>query len=106
LITLSIVLTASVMFPSITARQIFEIMTGCAVASAVTGGYLLLRARSGRPEPVDRTGRDTWRMPPLDMLPAPVMSAGRKMGLTALRTYLAIAMILVIIKIAQVALGH
>jgi len=106
LITLSIVLTASVMFPSITARQIFEIMTGCAAASAITGGYLLLRARRGHAEPAGRTGRDTWRMPPLDTLPAPVMSAGRKMGLTALRAYLAVAMILVIIKIAQVALGH
>ena len=75
-------------------------MIGCAAAS----GYLLPRARGG--EPVDRTGRDTWRMPPLTMLSAPVMSAGRKMGLTALRSYLAVAMILVIIKIAQVALGH
>ena len=51
LITLSIVLTAAVMFPSITARQIFEIMTGCAVASALTGGYLLPRARGGHAEP-------------------------------------------------------
>jgi NRAMP (natural resistance-associated macrophage protein)-like metal ion transporter len=106
LITLSIVLTASVMFPSISARQIIQIMIGCAAASAVTGGYLLLRARRRHPEPMDRTGRDTWRMPPLTMLSAPAMSAGRKMGLTALRSYLAVAMILVIIKIAQVALGH
>jgi NRAMP (natural resistance-associated macrophage protein)-like metal ion transporter len=106
LITLSIVLTASVMFPSISARQIIQIMIGCAAASAVTGGYLLLRARGRHPEPMDRTGRDTWRMPPLTMLSAPAMSAGRKMGLTALRSYLAVAMILVIIKIAQVALGH
>jgi NRAMP (natural resistance-associated macrophage protein)-like metal ion transporter len=106
LITLSIVLTSSVMFPSISARQIIQIMIGCAAVSVVTGGYLLLRARSGHAEPVDRTDRASWRMPPLTMLSAPVMSAGRKMGLTALRTYLAIAMTLVIIKIAQVALGH
>ena len=106
LITLSVVLTASVMFPSIGARQIFGIMIGCAVASGVTGGYLLLRAHGGHAGPIDRTDRATWRMPPLNMLPAPVMSAGRKMGLTALRAYLAVAMILVIIKIAQVALGH
>jgi Mn2+/Fe2+ NRAMP family transporter len=106
LITLSIVLTASVMFPSISAHQIFAIMTGCAVVSLVTGGYLLLRARGSHAEPVDRTERATWRMPALTMLSAPVMSVGRKMGLTALRTYLAVAMILVIVKIAQVALGH
>ena len=47
LITLSIVLTAAVIFPSITARQIFEIMTSCAVGSALTGGYLLPRTRGG-----------------------------------------------------------
>jgi hypothetical protein len=43
-------------------------------------------------------------MPPLAMLAAPVMSAGRKTGLMALRGYLAVATILVIIKIVQVAL--
>ena len=106
LITLSIVLTASVMFPSIGARQIFGIMIGCAAVSAVTGAYLLLHGRGSRTGPIDRADRATWRMPPLTMLSAPVMSAGRKMGLTALRAYLAIAMILVIIKITQIALGH
>ncbi len=81
-------------------------MIGCAAVSAVTGGYLLLRGRGRRTGPIDRADRATWRMPPLTMLSAPVMSAGRKMGLTALRAYLAIAMILVIIKITQIALGH
>ena len=45
-------------------------------------------------------------MPPLAMLSKPVLSTGRKLGLTALRAYLAIAMILVIVKIVQVALAH
>ncbi len=106
LITLSIVLTASVMFPSIGARQIFGIMIGCAVVSVLTGGYLLLHAHGSHAGPIDRADRATWRMPPLTMLSAPVMSAGRKMGLTALRGYLAVAMILVIIKIARIALGR
>ena len=47
-----------------------------------------------------------WRMPPPNMLSAPLLSGGRTIGLAALRAYLAIAMILVIIKIASVALGH
>jgi hypothetical protein len=55
---------------------------------------------------VDRRDRDTWRMPPLALLARPVMSRTRKLGLAALRSYLAIAMILVIVKIVQVALGH
>jgi hypothetical protein len=44
-------------------------------------------------------------MPPLNMLSAPLLSGGRRAGLTALRAYPAVAMILVIITIASVALG-
>jgi len=106
LITLSVILTASVLFPAISAHQIVGIMIACTVASVLTGGYLLLRAGAGRAEPVDRTGQDSWRMPPLTMLAAPAISAGRKMGLTALRAYLAVAMVLVIVRIIEVALGH
>ena len=51
-------------------------------------------------------GRDTWRMPPLDELTAPRLSGGRKLGLTALRCYLLVAMILVIVRVVQIALGH
>ncbi len=102
LITLSVVLTASVLFPDINGRQIVIIMAACAVASVAAGGCR--RAVGG--VPADRTGRDTWRMPPLAMLSKPVLSTGRKIGLSALRAYLAIAMILVIVKIVQVALGH
>ncbi len=106
LITLSVILTASVLFPAISAHGIVGIMIACTVASVLTGGYLLLRAGAGRAEPVDRTGQDSWRMPPLTMLAAPAISAGRKMGLTALRAYLAVAMVLVIVRIIEVALGH
>jgi hypothetical protein len=42
-------------------------------------------------------------MPPLSELGAPVVSRGRKMGLTALRVYLAIAMIMIIVKVVMIA---
>src|SRR5215469_2209118 len=48
LITLSMVLTASVMFPEITAAAIFAIMAGCA-ASAVAAGAVLLTRNHRRP---------------------------------------------------------
>jgi hypothetical protein len=44
-------------------------------------------------------------MPPLNMLSKPIMSTGRKAGLTVLRSYLAIAMILVIVRIVQMAIA-
>jgi hypothetical protein len=45
-------------------------------------------------------------MPPLAMLRRPAMSTGRKIGMSALRLYLAVAMILVIVRIVELAIGH
>ncbi len=117
LITLSVVLTASVVFPGITARQIVEIVIACAAAAVLGGAWTLLRRRGatttatalddefGGMASASAAERDTWRMPPLAELGAPVVSKARKLGLTALRSYLAIAMILVIVKVVEVALA-
>ena len=54
LITLSVVLTASVMFPAITAAPIFAIMGGCAAVAVVIGGCALAgvrRSARGRRSP-------------------------------------------------------
>ncbi len=109
LVTLSVILTASVLFPAITASQILDIVVACGAAGLVASGYAAirrLRAGSLATEPVDRAGQDSWRMPPLALLARPAMSAGRKIGMSALRLYLAVAMVLVIIKIVQLAIGH
>jgi NRAMP (natural resistance-associated macrophage protein)-like metal ion transporter len=108
LVTLSVILTASVLFPAISARQIIGIMACCGAAGSLAGGYALTRRRSGAvtAAPVDRAGQENWRMPPLALLQRPVLSGGRKIGMSALRLYLAVAMILVIVKIVQLAVGH
>jgi Mn2+/Fe2+ NRAMP family transporter len=152
LITLSVVLTASVMFPSITASAIFAIMGTCAAAAVAIGCFAVVQARrsarkaalaeaavmtevaeltelavvtelagsarlaeapaavpSGEAEGtaslavVDKL---SWRMPPLSELPTPVIGGARRIGLLGLRGYLAIAMIMVIVKIIETALGH
>ncbi|ANZ21462.1 Mn2+ or Fe2+ transporter [Streptomyces noursei ATCC 11455] len=109
LVTLSIILTAAVLFPDISSTTILDIMAVCGVAGILALGYAETRRRhkgwalSG---PIDRTGKGSWRMPPLRELPAPVLSTGRKIGLTALRTYLLAAMILVIVRIVQLAVAH
>ena len=109
LVALSVILTASVLFPAITPGQILAIMACCGGTAVLAAGYALarrLRAGTLAAVPVDRVGREAWRMPPLTLLRRPAMSAGRKIGMSALRLYLAVAMILVIIKIVQLALGH
>jgi NRAMP (natural resistance-associated macrophage protein)-like metal ion transporter len=107
LVTLSVILTASVLFPGISAGQIFLIMEICGGLGLVTAVWTLTRRRMGTAtEPIDRAGKDDWRMPPLSELPKPVMSTGRKLGMGALRLYLFVAMILVIIKLVDVAINH
>jgi Mn2+/Fe2+ NRAMP family transporter len=111
LITLSIVLTTSVRFPHITGQQIAGIMLGCAGLAVAGGAVALVRARhsvlASLPEDPDSVAdRDTWRMPPLATLSAAPMSGARKIGLLGLRCYLAVAMVMVIVKIIQVALAH
>jgi hypothetical protein len=111
LITLSVVLTASVVFPRITAGQIVGICVACAAVSALGALAMLIRRRRTRravvevmiDDAVSVADRASWRMPPLSELGAPVISRGRKMGLTALRTYLAIAMVMVIVKVVMMA---
>ncbi|MFE5582736.1 manganese transporter, partial [Kitasatospora sp. NPDC056531] len=107
LVTLSMILTAAVVWPDISSDAILWIMAGCGVAGVLVAGYFFTFGRRGTEEDlIDRTGRENWRMPPLETLEKPVMSTARKIGMGALRTYLLIAMIMVIIKIVQTALNH
>jgi Natural resistance-associated macrophage protein len=123
LIMLSLILTASVAFPKLTAGQIVAIMVGCAGAAVVGGAVVLARGwsvhrrRGGVRTPdarqegpsgksTNKLARQTWRMPALAMLePAPISQA-RKLGLTAMWIYLVVAVGVVIFRIVIVALGH
>jgi Mn2+/Fe2+ NRAMP family transporter len=112
LVTLSVILTASMLFPAITPHQIVGIAAACIGAATLGGGYALVRRRRsvtadrGPADAGEPADRDSWRMPPLALLRRPAMSPGRKLGMSALRLYLALAMVLVIVKIAALALAH
>jgi hypothetical protein len=62
--------------------------------------------RGGKVGAIDRTGRETWRMPPLAELAPAHMSRLEKVWMTVLRGYLVIAGGLVLFRIAQLALGR
>ncbi|WP_308467257.1 Nramp family divalent metal transporter [Rathayibacter soli] len=108
LVLLSIVLTGSVLFPSITGATILQILLGGALVAILTGvAFAVYRVRHPTArEPIDRSQRENWRMPPLALLAAPKLSTGRRLGLSVLRAYLLLAMVLVIVRIVQLALGH
>ena len=48
-----------------------------------------------------RYGPPAWTMPPIETLPPPPASRARLLGLVALRAYLLLAAVVVIVKIVQ-----
>jgi NRAMP (natural resistance-associated macrophage protein)-like metal ion transporter len=108
LILLSIILTASVLFPDITSVQIVGVLAGGLILGAMIGLVVLVRAlRTKAAEltvPVEWQDRQTWRMPSLQLLSRPILSGRRKAGLFILRGYLAVAVSLVVVKVVEVAL--
>jgi Mn2+/Fe2+ NRAMP family transporter len=111
LVMLSIILTASVLFPQISSDQILGILAGGTVLMLLAGAYLAWAGRHNKNKESDGAekpalDRATWRMPPLELLTRPVLSSGRRIGLSTLRGYLLLASALVVVKVVQIALGH
>jgi hypothetical protein len=109
LVILSIILTASVLFPGITGPQIVTVLAAGVLIGLALGAFLLVQARRRRDRITvddalaETPNRDTWRMPPLALLERPRMSLQRKIGLLTLRGYLVLAFTLVVVKIVEVA---
>lgn len=126
LVMLSVILTAAVVDPEITAGQIGAILVSGTVACLVLGGWFAagrLRGRRAAAVPgdtaadiptdaaVDRpvdpsVARLDWRMPALHLLTPPVLSRTRRVGLGILAAYMIVASGLVAVRVAQLALGH
>jgi len=102
LVMLSIILTASVLFPAMGADAMLAIL-GVGGAATVIGCIFVAM----RKQPlIDRKGKEDWRMPPLDLLEPAQISKGRRLWMGVLRGYLLIAGGLVLVRIAQLALHH
>jgi len=101
LVLLSIVLTASVLYPDIGETTILAILGGGTVLALGVAIPVLLMPRPA--EPVDRTGRTGWRMPPLDRLKPLRMTAPTRIWMVVLRLYLVVAGGLVMVRLVQLA---
>ncbi|AOJ89789.1 MULTISPECIES: Nramp family divalent metal transporter [unclassified Burkholderia] len=106
LVLLSIILTASVMYPDISGEAIVDVLVGGTVLAIA--GYLatvLIRRNKRVVEPgIDRALRPTWRMPPLETLEPQNMTVATRVWMAVLRGYLVIAVGLVIVKVVQMTL--
>ena len=103
LVMLSVVLTSSVLFPAISAGQIVGIVFGCVAIGLVVAGYAL--RNRGRAVAIDRTGAEDWRMPPLAELGKTELTKGKRIGMSALRGYLVVSAMLVVVKVVELSLA-
>jgi hypothetical protein len=105
LVMLSIVLTASVLYPDMSGETIVEILAGGGVLGlvvALVGGVL---ARGGAGEVAQSPDGKLWRMPPLATLAPYRMTALSRVWMIVLRAYLIVAAGLVLVRIVELALG-
>jgi Mn2+/Fe2+ NRAMP family transporter len=107
LVMLSIILTASVLFPDMGEGIIFGVLGGgSALAVLVAGAMWALRRKRGEiEEPIDRSQRDTWQMPPLAQLTPGRLSLSNKVWMGVLRAYLVLGAGLVFVRIVQLAMA-
>jgi Mn2+/Fe2+ NRAMP family transporter len=103
LVMLSIILTASVLFPDMTEAQILAILGGGVVLALSVAAVVLFARRDPQAVWVDWAGRVNWRMPPLAELPAPHMTPLTRLWMIVLRGYLLVAGGLVVARIVQLA---
>jgi hypothetical protein len=105
LVMLSVILTVSVLFPSIGGAQIVGILIAGGIFALVAGIAIAAIGDRGRARTdLDRAQRATWRMPPLDQLPAAKLTPLARMWLIVLRAYLVLAIALVVVRVIQLAL--
>ncbi|MGF6595902.1 NRAMP (natural resistance-associated macrophage protein)-like metal ion transporter [Paraburkholderia sp. GAS448] len=109
LVMLSIILTASVLYPDITGETMLEVLVG-GTQLAVIGYVVTIALRKLRHDPADgnvqtypKDARATWRMPPLDELPPPNLTLSKRVWMGVLRGYLVLAVGLVIVKVVQMS---
>jgi Mn2+/Fe2+ NRAMP family transporter len=100
LVMLSIILTASVLFPEIDGETIIAILVAGGATALVI--YLITPGEASA-EPADPSLRDTWRMPPLANLPPRHLTTLNRTWLLVLRAYLIVAAGLVLVRIVTLA---
>ena len=107
LVMLSVILTASTVFPTISAVQILWVLGAGAALTAIAGAWMAFIPSEASPDDrYDRARRHEWQMPPLTSLPKARLTSINRFWLVVLRGYLVVAVGLVVFRVAQIALHH
>ncbi len=108
LLILSLILVVTTMFPAANVTVLTVALFGVLLVTLAAGAVAYAVTSRKRPVPALAVAghRDTWRMPPLALLGRPEWSRGRTAAMWALRGYLVIAVVLLLVKAVQLGTGH
>ncbi|MBO0893021.1 MAG: divalent metal cation transporter [Acidimicrobiales bacterium] len=107
LLALSLILVITTVFANVNVPILLGSVGAIMVAGLLIAGVPWLR-RLARAEPIpaeQRARRETWRMPPLTLLGRPRWSRGRLVTMWAIRIYLVVAVVLLLVKAVQLGGG-
>ncbi len=112
LLVLSGTLMITTLFPSIDVTAVTLWLAGALGIGglAVFAMLEVMARRGGRPRPpvpapLSRTDKLTWRMPPLTLLKPVAWSPGLRAGILALRAYLVLSIVLLVVKAVRLGGG-
>jgi NRAMP (natural resistance-associated macrophage protein)-like metal ion transporter len=105
LVMLSIILTASVLYPGLDADTIIAILGGGTGLGLLIACTLVAIGKGGAKTGIDRRGHATWRMPPLATLPPLRLTMPARAWMIVLRLYLLLACGALLVRIIQLALS-
>ncbi len=107
LVLLSLILTAAVLFPGMDGVAVACILGGGAALGVAAFALVALRSRrhGPRPTPSPKIQRSAWRAPSLEALGPLRLTPSRRLWMLVLRAYLIIAVVMVIVRVTQTALG-
>jgi hypothetical protein len=88
-------------------RVVFALLLAALVVLGMLAAVRRLR-RGSDPElaALLQMKKEDWQMPPLQEIPRPAWSLTRWVGMVTLRAYLIVAIVLLVVKVVELALGH
>jgi NRAMP (natural resistance-associated macrophage protein)-like metal ion transporter len=107
LLAMSFVLMITTLFTTINVNELALVLGGVLLVLYAIAGIVMLRNRGAHPpaKAMSREQRANWRMPPLNLLTRPKWSQGRVLGMWALRGYLVVAVVLLLVKAIELGLN-
>jgi hypothetical protein len=105
-LALSALLVGGTLYPhlGISWSTTVQVLLAAGIAGAALGSRLSAEGPASPPRS-SRAGPPAWTMPPIETLPPPPASRARMLGLIALRAYLLLAGVAVIVKVVQLISG-